>query len=202
MPACIRPAPARRQLHCPGLHRLPRPAADRGGRRGRSVGHSRARPRPAARPVHRRRPGRRLRCPRRRGNRLDVLATSSAPATTDREARVDSPCWNPRWQPRGGSTRRQSAPVRRIWGRRRHLGVVGSDFFHLFRQSQAFEDAIAFRRARAGTYCADCDDQPGGSRCDDHARDLALIASYAEDARAVSAAIDQFTSGRLAARTP
>jgi len=71
--------------------------------------------------------------------------------------------------------------------------MSGSAGCPLFRLSQALEDAIVFRRARAGTYCADCDDAPDGSRCDDHAGDLALIAGYEEDARAVNAAIGQDT---------
>ena len=59
---------------------------------------------------------------------------------------------------------------------------------NLLRQLQALEDAIVLRRARAGAYCCDCDESPGG-RCDDHACDLRLIAGYEQDARALSATI-------------
>jgi hypothetical protein len=69
-------------------------------------------------------------------------------------------------------------------------GEVVSDDRCLFRLAQALQDAIVFRRARAGAYCHDCDQAPGG-RCDDHACDVDLIARYEDDARAVSAAIGQ-----------
>ena len=60
----------------------------------------------------------------------------------------------------------------------------------LFRLAQALEDAIVFRRARAGTYCAECARMPDG-RCDDHACDLNLIAGYLQDVLAINAAIGQ-----------
>ena len=72
-------------------------------------------------------------------------------------------------------------------------GITGNadiDGRHLFRLTQALEDAIVFRRARAGTYCYDCDQRQGG-RCDDHACDLDLIAGYEQDVLAISAAIGQ-----------
>ena len=43
-----------------------------------------------------------------------------------------------------------------------------------FTQAQAFEDAIAYRRARLAAPCPDC----GPARCDDHATDVDLIAWY------------------------
>jgi hypothetical protein len=43
-----------------------------------------------------------------------------------------------------------------------------------FGQVQAYEDAIAYRRARLAVPCADCDP----ARCDDHAADANLIAVY------------------------
>lgn len=46
-----------------------------------------------------------------------------------------------------------------------------------FQRNQAFEDAIAFRRARLARPCADCD-AAGPGRCDDHGRDVGLIAGY------------------------
>ena len=69
-------------------------------------------------------------------------------------------------------------------------GAVGPDDRRLFRMVQALQDAIVFRRARAGAYCYECDQAPGG-RCEDHACDLDLVASYEQDARAISAAISQ-----------
>jgi hypothetical protein len=47
---------------------------------------------------------------------------------------------------------------------------------------QALEDAIKFRRARAAAPCTDCDTAPDG-RCDDHGRDVGLIAEYERTAR-------------------
>jgi hypothetical protein len=43
-----------------------------------------------------------------------------------------------------------------------------------FRQAQAYEDAIAYRRARLATACPAC----GPARCDAHAADAALIRAY------------------------
>jgi hypothetical protein len=47
---------------------------------------------------------------------------------------------------------------------------------------QALEDALKYRRARAAERCADCDAVPGG-QCDDHGRDVGLIAEYERTAR-------------------
>ena len=69
-------------------------------------------------------------------------------------------------------------------------GAVGPDDRRRFRMVQALQDAIVFRRARAGTYCFECDRAPGG-HCADHACDLDLIAGYEQDARAISAAMSQ-----------
>jgi hypothetical protein len=43
---------------------------------------------------------------------------------------------------------------------------------------QAFDDAAAFRTARAAEPCPDCDAALGAERCDDHAVDLVLIKQY------------------------
>ena len=78
-----------------------------------------------------------------------------------------------------------------------NIGIVGKaddGDRRLFRLTQALEDAIVFRRARAGTYCYDCDQTPG-ARCDDHACDLALIAAYEMDLLAINAA---FAKGAFA----
>jgi hypothetical protein len=53
-----------------------------------------------------------------------------------------------------------------------------------FGQVQAYEDAIAYRRARLAAACADC----GAARCDDHAADADLIAVYRRQLAASSAA--------------
>jgi hypothetical protein len=46
----------------------------------------------------------------------------------------------------------------------------------LFQRLQALEDAIAYRRARAAAPCPVCEAAPG--QCDDHGRDVDLIAAY------------------------
>jgi hypothetical protein len=48
-----------------------------------------------------------------------------------------------------------------------------------FRQLQAFEDALAYRRARLAAPCPQC----SLTLCDDHATDLNLITSYQQGAR-------------------
>lgn len=70
------------------------------------------------------------------------------------------------------------------------VGEVSSGAQQLFRLMQALQDAIVFRRARASSYCHDCEKMPGG-RCDDHACDLNLIVGYERDAHAISAALDR-----------
>jgi len=50
-----------------------------------------------------------------------------------------------------------------------------------FQRIQALEAAIAFRAGRVAGPCSDCAAAGPGSRCDDHDRDLELIAGY--DAR-------------------
>jgi hypothetical protein len=47
-----------------------------------------------------------------------------------------------------------------------------------FQRLQALEDAIAYRRARVSGPCPHCGPAPLGRKCDDHARDLELIAEY------------------------
>ena len=44
-----------------------------------------------------------------------------------------------------------------------------------FSQAQAYEDAIAYRRARLAAPCPHCRSR---TRCDEHAADATLIASY------------------------
>lgn len=65
----------------------------------------------------------------------------------------------------------------------RRVGVVDRD---RFRNLQALDDAIAYRRVRVTDPCADCARAPFGQRCDDHARDLELITEYQ---RAADAAV-------------
>ena len=47
-----------------------------------------------------------------------------------------------------------------------------------FQRLQALEDAIDYRRARVAAPCPDCAAAAPGRKCDDHARDLRLIAEY------------------------
>jgi hypothetical protein len=50
---------------------------------------------------------------------------------------------------------------------------------------QAFDDAIAYRRARIAAPCVDCNGSDADSRCDDHACDLMLIDAYQRSAAEV-----------------
>ena len=52
-----------------------------------------------------------------------------------------------------------------------------------FQRLQALEYAIAYRRARVTALCAYCALAAPGGKCDDHARDLELIAEYQASAR-------------------
>jgi hypothetical protein len=54
-----------------------------------------------------------------------------------------------------------------------------------FRQLQALEDAIAYRRARVTAPCSDCQAAAPGLQCDDHACDMHLIAGYQQAASVV-----------------
>jgi hypothetical protein len=65
-------------------------------------------------------------------------------------------------------------------GRWRLGAVIGRG---RFARMQALEDAIAFRQARAARPCRACRAAGEGERCDDHARDLGLIASYRQAIR-------------------
>jgi hypothetical protein len=58
-----------------------------------------------------------------------------------------------------------------------HRGVGVAERRRLQRL-QALEDAIAYRQARVTAPCPDCGAAAPGRRCDDHARDLELIAEY------------------------
>src|ERR1700722_15303250 len=53
----------------------------------------------------------------------------------------------------------------------------------LFQRMQAFEDAVDYRRARGPAPCRDCGTAAPGEKCDDHSRDLELIAEYREAIR-------------------
>jgi hypothetical protein len=66
---------------------------------------------------------------------------------------------------------------------------------HQYRELQALEDAIAYRRARVAADCPDCGSLAGGIRCDEHSCDLALIAGYQEAARAVIVALSRPVPG-------
>jgi hypothetical protein len=47
-----------------------------------------------------------------------------------------------------------------------------------FQRLQAYEDAIAYRRARVAAPCPDCGNGTADGLCDEHARDVELIAEY------------------------
>src|ERR1700683_180786 len=54
---------------------------------------------------------------------------------------------------------------------------------------QALEDAVDYRRARASAPCEACD-IAAGKRCEDHGRDIDLIAEYTETHRLIDKAIE------------
>jgi hypothetical protein len=55
-----------------------------------------------------------------------------------------------------------------------------------FNLLQALDDAIAYRTARLARHCPDCRRGTDESRCDDHACDVGLLASYQRRAEAMS----------------
>jgi hypothetical protein len=60
-----------------------------------------------------------------------------------------------------------------------------------FQHGQALEDAIAYRTAHAASPCSACQ-HGGGQRCDEHARDLDLIAEYRQALIAVGQKLAAF----------
>ena len=67
-------------------------------------------------------------------------------------------------------------------------GAPTAELRRLFRNLQALDDAIALRRARLAGRCPACTDD---ERCDDHGRDVDLIAAYRQDAAVLIAAITE-----------
>lgn len=67
-----------------------------------------------------------------------------------------------------------------------------------FQRLQSLEDAIAYRRARVGLPCAECERALDGERCDDHACDLDLIAAYQREACAVIVGLSREVATRRA----
>jgi len=59
-----------------------------------------------------------------------------------------------------------------------------------FQRVQALEDAIAYRAARIAAPCSNCTAAGPGSRCDDHDRDLELIAGYERAMRRANLDLD------------
>ena len=49
-----------------------------------------------------------------------------------------------------------------------------------FRELQILEDAVNYRLARLAAPCRQCERAAAGSRCDDHAIDVTLVAGYLE----------------------
>jgi hypothetical protein len=66
-----------------------------------------------------------------------------------------------------------------------------------FQRLQALEDAIAYRRARVTAPCPCCAPAAPGRKCDDHARDLELIAEYQASAHTILG-----TQSKIRGRTP
>jgi hypothetical protein len=62
----------------------------------------------------------------------------------------------------------------------RLVGIIGRG---RFRRMQMLEDAIAWREARSSRPCGECSAAGPDRRCGDHARDVALIASYQHEIR-------------------
>jgi hypothetical protein len=58
-----------------------------------------------------------------------------------------------------------------------------------FQRLQAFEDAIAYRRARITAPCPDCGTSAPSQQCEVHARDLDLIKEYLETHHRTAAAL-------------
>jgi hypothetical protein len=65
----------------------------------------------------------------------------------------------------------------------------------LFQRLQAFEDAIAYRRARVKAPCRDCAAAGPGQKCDDHVRDLELIVEYVHEIERSARALDAHAAG-------
>jgi hypothetical protein len=64
-----------------------------------------------------------------------------------------------------------------------------------FQRLQAFEDAIAYRQARAMAPCRDCRAAGPSQKCDDHARDLELIDEYVHEIERSVRALGARTAG-------
>jgi hypothetical protein len=73
---------------------------------------------------------------------------------------------------------------------RRHPGLSPAIRARLT-QAQAYEDAIAYRRARLAAPCPDC----GPTRCDDHTTDVDLITWYEQGHRRTLAATGGWAAG-------
>src|SRR6185312_13617941 len=85
-----------------------------------------------------------------------------------------------------------STSARQAGTRRQRPGVSER---RQFRRMQAFEDAIAYRRARVAAPCTDCAAAEPGQQCDDHARDVELIDEYAHEIERSVRAIDAYAAG-------
>jgi hypothetical protein len=75
----------------------------------------------------------------------------------------------------------------------------------MFLRFQSLDDAISFREARVAAPCPDCGPGAVDGRCDDHARDLSLLAGYRKLAEKEIAEIQiqiEKTRGRKAAAAP
>ena len=73
---------------------------------------------------------------------------------------------------------------------------------HWFQRLQAFEDAVAYRQARADAPCPDCGPAASGRRCDDHGRDLDLIGGYRRTIHGTAGFLRALHQGYLQAVIP
>lgn len=83
-----------------------------------------------------------------------------------------------------------SCPAGTPW---RLVGVAGRG---RFARLQALEDAIAYRQVRSTWPCDACRAAAPGEKCDDHARDLGLIAYYRQAIKLAN--LDLGSAGRHA----
>jgi hypothetical protein len=64
---------------------------------------------------------------------------------------------------------------------------------HRFRELQILEDAVNYRLARLAAPCRECQRAGAGSRCDDHAIDVSLVAGYLKLAETVMQELSRTT---------
>jgi hypothetical protein len=81
----------------------------------------------------------------------------------------------------------------------RLVGVMGRG---RFARMQALEDAIAYRQVRSTWPCDECQAAPPAVRCDDHARDIEMIASYRHSLRMANLDLESAGMPSAGGRSP